>query len=224
MSDWRSEEEEKYIYAGRRMSVRVRLALVAFILIIIILLWFVFSPPESRGVIYVQAPSGVVRAVPSEPGGYRAEDKGMAVYRLLDKEPERPRDTSVGRKEIPAIKEPQREGRNYYSIHSDVVNIYTDEDRVVATEKKQTVPDTMVDLDLATFKTRAQATTLIRNLSKRDPYKSLLVGSRDKVVLMQTKVKGRTLYRVTIADMPLSEANQLCRSLKNSGEDCLVRR
>ena len=228
MNDWRSEEDERLVYRGR-MATLVRLALVAFVLVVVLLLWFVLSPPESRGVIYVQAPNGAVKAVPMDPGGYRAEDRSVAVYKLVDNNMPQPyQQPGRGSKEMTVVR-PRTDANNYYSIHSDVVNIYTDDDQQSEKDApcKTTMADTTMpqaDLDLATFKTREQAVRMLKRVAKDNAYADIAKMCKDKVVIIQKRVSGKRRYSVTVVDLPEDEAHSLCRRLKSFGKDCLVRR
>lgn len=228
MNDWRSEEDERLVYRSR-MTTLVRLALVAFVLVVVLLLWFVLSPPESRGVIYVQASNGAVKAVPMDPGGYRAEDRGVAVYKLVDNQPAQPyQQPGRGSKEMTVVR-PHTDANNYYSIHSDVVNIYTDDDVQEKKEApcKETVAHSafpQVDLDLATFKTREQAVRMLQRVAKDSVYADIAKMCKDKVVIIQKRFSGKLRYSVTVVDLPEDQARSLCRTLKGRGKDCLVRR
>lgn len=228
MNDWRSEEDERIVYRGR-VTTLVRLALVAFVLVVVLLLWFVLSPPESRGVIYVQAPDGAVKAVPVDPGGYRAEDRGVAVYKLVDNHSQQPYQQPGRMSKEMTVVRPRPDANNYYSIHSDVVNIYTDEE----TQEEKAMPcqtmmkqhsSTQADLDLATFKTREQAVRMLRHVAKDSEYADIAKMCKDKVVIIQKRIAGKRRYSVTVVDLPEDEAHRLCRTLKSRGKGCLVRR
>ena len=229
MNNWRSDDDDLYVQRDR-MTVLVRLALVAFVLVVIVLLWFILSPPESRGVIYVQAPRGPVKTVPAEPGGYRAEERGGTVYKLVD-DSDMPMSYRKrrGNKEMTVVHPARADANNYYSIHSDVVNIYTDEETPVPQKKpmcdKGTVgTDMRVDMDLATFNHRNQAVNMTKVIAKDSAYRDIAKMCRDKVLIIQKDVGGRRLYSVTVVDLPEKEAQRLCRTLKGRGRDCLVRR
>jgi len=237
MSDWRSEEEERLVYRGR-MSTLVRLALVALVLVVILLLWFVLSPPESRGVVYVQAPNGAVKAMPVDPGGYRAGERDATVYRLIDGNKTRVYRTQPGRRRSKEIVDHPPKGsdaNHYYSIHSDVVNIYADGDDNIVEEKSHSAPcrgtvsesvrnDGLADLDLATFKTRDRALRMFQNIARDPIYTDIAKMCKDKVVIIQKNIGGNARYTVSAVDLPAYEAQKLCNHLKAHRKDCLVRR
>ena len=162
---------------------------------LILLFWFLLSPPESRGVVYIQNSGGAIRAIPADPGGYKADDKGLAVYRLIDKKP-----SGFGKKEVAMTGSEDRDGAHYYTIHSEVVNIYGDESRVHTQAKErvhrvypEAAPITGVVLDLATFFDREQAVAMVRDLSIKEPYKSIILPYME-VVREKEAEMGKCLW------------------------------
>ena len=133
----------------------------------------------------------------------------------------------LGRKEVTSVRNPQSEANNYYSIHSDVVNIYTDEDSVHAArgEKRYlSAQGAKADMDLATFRTREQAVRMLHQVMPGNAvYADVQKMFSDKLIIVQKETDGQKWYSVTVADMPADEAHRLCKSIKSSGKDCLVR-
>ncbi len=212
MQDLKDKRMKGRIYINK--TTLVRLAIVLGVLLLVFLTWFILSPPESRGVVYVKNVDGGVRAVPLDPGGFRADDKGYAVYKLVDK-------GSPGQKEE-VVRVAEKESRHYYTIHTDVVNICSDRDAVKNSEGAGSQKEGP-SLDLGTFTERAQALRMLHDIARKEPYKTLLKDYMDQAVICERDGRCR-YYVLSIVDLEPEDAGRLCRALKEAGKDALVRK
>lgn len=216
MEDWHNDKKKGVISFDKK--VLIRLTIVLSVLLMVCVCWYFFSPPESRGVVYIQNSGGAVRAVPTDPGGFKANDRGLEVYRLIDRAGEK-----SGKKEV---RSEERDSNHYYTIHSDVVNIYPDSDSKVV--KKEPLEDRLdeggtSELDIGTFLDRKHALDMVRSVEKKEPYKTELRDYEKQIVISERLGGKNKYYVVSVVELSREKARELASNLKKHGKDALVR-